>query len=65
MSVLSVRSSLVGESMTLACQALFSLSISRDSFSVVRVLDSRNPEVLLRVASLELKHRILRCKNAL
>ena len=64
-SIRGVRSSQVVESMTLACQALFDPSISRDSFSVVRVLDSRNPGVLLRVASLELKHRILGFKNAL
>ena len=64
-SVRGVRSSQVVESMTLACQALFDPAISCDSFSVVRVLDSRNPGVLLRVASLELKHRILGCKDAL
>ena len=51
--------------MTLACQQLFDPAVSRESFSIVRVLDSRNPGVLLRVASLELKHRILGCKNAL
>ena len=60
-----MRSSQVIESTTLACQALFDPSVSHDSFSVVRVLDSRNPGVLLRVASLELKNRILECKNAL
>ena len=64
-SVRGVRSSQVVESMTLACQAVFDPAISCDSFSVVRVLDSRNPGVLLRVASLELKHRILGCKDAL
>ena len=64
-SVRGVRSSQVVESMTLACQALFDPSISRDSFSVVRVLGSRTPGVLLRVASLELKHRILGCRDAL
>ena len=64
-SVRGVRSSQVVQSMTLACQALFDPAISCDSFSVVRVLDSRNPGVLLRVASLELKHRILGCKDAL
>ena len=49
--------------MTLACQELLDSSVSRDSFAVVRVLDSRS--VLLRMASLELKHRILGCKDAL
>ena len=65
MSVRGVQSSQVIESMTLVCQQLFDPSISCDSFSIVRVLDSRSPGVLLRVASLELKHRILGCKYAL
>ena len=64
-SVRGVRSSLVVEAMTLACQDLFDPSISRDTFSVVPVLDLRNPGVLLRLASLELKYRILGFKNAL
>ena len=64
-SVRSVRSSWAIESMTLACQKLLDSLLSRDSFSVVRVLDSRSPGVLLRVASLELKHRILGYKDAL
>ena len=53
------------ESMTLTCQDLVDSSVSRDSFAVVRVLDSRSPGVLLRVASLELKHRILGCNSLL
>ena len=64
-SVRGVRSSQVKESMSLACQELFDPSVSCDSFSVVQVLDSRNPGVLLCVASLDLKHGILGCKNAL
>ena len=61
MSVRGVRSSQTIESM--ACQELFNPSVSGDSFSIVQVVDSRNPGVLLRVASLELKHRILGCKK--
>ena len=64
-SVRGVRPSRAIESMTLACQELINSSVSHDSFAVVRVLDSRSPGVLLRVASLELKHRILGCKDAL
>ena len=64
-SVRGVRPSRAIESMKLACQELFDSSVSRESFAVVRVLDSRSPGVLLRVASLELQHRILGCKDAL
>ena len=64
-SVRGVRPSRAIESMTLDCQELLDSSVSRDSFAVVRVLDSRSPGVLLRVASLELKHRILGCKDVL
>ena len=64
-SVRGVRPSRAIKSMTLACQELVDFSVSRDFFAVVRVLDSRSPGVLLRVASLELKHRILGCKDAL
>ena len=64
-SVRGVRPSGAIESMTLACQELVDSSVSRDSFAMVQVLNSRSPGVLLRVASLELKHRILGCKDAL
>ena len=64
-SVRGVHPSRAIESMTLACQELVNSSVSRDSFAVVPVLDSRSPGVLLNVASLELKHRILGCKDAL
>ena len=64
-SVRGVRPRRAIESMSLACQELVYSSVSRDSFAVVRVLDSRSPGVLLRVASLQLKHRILECKDAL
>ena len=63
-SVSGLHPSRAIESMTLACQELVDSSVSRDSFAVVRVLDSRSPGVLLRVGSLELKHRILGCKDA-
>ena len=53
-----VRPSRAIEAMTLSCQELLDSSVSRDSFAVVRVLDSRSPGVLLRVAFLELTHRI-------
>ena len=51
-SVRGVRPSRAIELMTVACQELLDSSVSRDSFAVTRVLDSRSPSVLLRVVSL-------------
>ena len=59
-SVRRVRTTQVIELMTLACQQLFDPSVSCDSFSIVRILDSRNPGVLLRVtARYDIAHRLI------